>query len=54
MLPPRSLTVCCLQLLAFYTEMHSAELESFDVTEADAKMQYIMSELRFLFQNLVV
>jgi len=40
-------------LLAFYTEMHSAILDGFNTTEADVKMKTVVQDLRLLVLNLV-
>jgi len=42
------------QLLAFYSSMHSSLLDSFNSTEADNKMSFIIQDLRLLLQNLVL
>lgn len=43
-----------LQLLAFYSSMHSSLLDSFNSTEADNKMSFIIQDLRLLLQNLML
>lgn len=40
-------------LLAFYSSMHSSLLDSFNSTEADNKMSFIIADLRILLQNLI-
>lgn len=56
----RCAALCCapsvllLQLLAFYSSMHSSLLDSFNSTEADNKMSFIIQDLRLLLQNLVL
>ncbi len=47
--PPR-----CAQLLALYSSMHSSLLDSFNSTEADNKMSFIIQDLRLLLQNLIM
>jgi len=41
-------------LLAFYSSMHSSLLDSFNSTEADNKMSFIIQDLRLLLQNLML
>jgi len=40
-------------ILAFYTAMHGAVLESFNTSELDSKIQNLLTELRLLLQNLI-
>jgi hypothetical protein len=39
-------------LLAFYSEAHPAQAETFNLNEADNKMQPILQDLRLLLNNL--
>jgi hypothetical protein len=45
---------CAVQLLAFYSSMHASLLDSFNSTEADNKMSFIIQDLRLLLQNLML
>jgi hypothetical protein len=42
------------QLLALFSEMAPAALESFDTAEADRKMEVALDELRLLVANRMV
>lgn len=41
-------------LLAFYSDMHSVELELFDTSEADERIQPLLQEIKLLIQNVVI